>query len=239
MKRALTVGWFAIRGVYEDILPLSGMGFLWFLAAVLLPYGGLYLAATLQSLWAAVPIVLASLVLAPPVTAALYHVCRYLARERAIRFSYFWEGLKTYFWPSLKVAGLMLLAGALLVVDALFFFRIGNALFAILGFLLLWVFVFWVAIQVYLFPLLIAMEEKRLWPVFKTSGQLALAFPVFTLLMLLLAVLGTVVSFLTLIPLLTVWMPFVTLLFSRSLISSWQEVGRLQEGYREADERRG
>ena len=37
-KRTWSVAWFAIRGTYEDFFILSGMGFLWFLMAAVLPY---------------------------------------------------------------------------------------------------------------------------------------------------------------------------------------------------------
>ena len=64
-------------------------------------------------------------------------------------------------------------------------------MFAVLGFIMLWVLLFWIAMQVYLFPLLIALEEKRLGLMFKNAAQLVMVFPLFCLLMLVVALLVT------------------------------------------------
>ena len=95
-KRTLSVAWFAIRGTYEDFFVLSGMGFLWFLMAVVLPYGVFLLTANFLP-WPALSIALTvlSLVLAPPATAALFHVAWYLAHERRIEFGYFGRASKS------------------------------------------------------------------------------------------------------------------------------------------------
>jgi uncharacterized membrane protein YesL len=236
-KRALSVSWFAIRGTYEDFFMLSGMGFLWFLMAVVLPYGVFLLTANFLP-WPALSIVLTALasILAPPATAALYHVTWYLAHEKRIEFGYFWQGFQEYFWSSWKVAGIMVVALAILLADAYFFFQAQVSWFPVLGFIILWVLLFWIAIQVYLFPLLIALEEKRLGQMFKNAAQLVLVFPLFCLLMLVVALLGTALSVLLLVPLATVWMPFIAFLFSRAFASSWDEAVRIQQKHQEPAE---
>jgi uncharacterized membrane protein YesL len=237
-KRALSVAWFAIRGTYEDGFVLAGMGFLWFLMAVVLPGGVLLLSsAFVPWLGAVIALTVLSLVLAPPATAALFHVAWYLAHDRRIEFGYFWQGFREYFWPSWKVAGMMLVALAILLVDAFISFQAQSSLLRVLGFILLWALLFWMAMQVYVLPLLIALEEKRLGLLFKNAAQLVVVFPLFCLLMLLVALLSTALSAVVIVLLVTVWMPFIALLFSRAFASSWDEALRIQQRYQDKTER--
>lgn len=237
IKRALSVAWFAIRGTYDEFFILSGMGFLWFLMAIVLPYGVLYLSVSFVP-WAGLSVALTALalVLVPPATAALFHVAWCLAHERRIEFGYFWQGFREYFGKSWLVTGIMIAVLAILLADAYFFFRAENGVFAVLGFIMLWVLLFWVAIQVYLYPLLIALEKKRLGLLFRNAAQLVIVFPLFCLLMLLVALLGTALSVLLLVPVATVWMPFIALLFSRAFVSSWEKVVSLQQQHQDKKE---
>jgi uncharacterized membrane protein YesL len=236
-KRTWSVAWFAIRGTYEDFFMLCGMGFLWFLMAVALPYGVFLLTVNFLP-WPVLSIALTALafVLAPPATAALFNVSWYLARERRIEFGYFWQGFKEYFGSSWKVAGILLVALAILLADAYFFFQVQARWGPILGVIILWVILFLLMMQVYLFPLLIALEEKRLGLMFKNSAQLVLAFPLFCLLILVVALLGTALSVLTFVLLATAWMPFIALLFSRAFVSSWNQAMSIQEAAQTKDE---
>lgn len=236
-KRTWSVAWFAIKGTYDEFFMLSGMGLLWFLMAVALPYGVFFLAANFLP-WPALSMALTALstILVPPATAALFHVAWYLARERRIEFGYFWQGFQEYFGPSWKVSGVMLVALVILLADAYFFLQAQRSLFALLGFLILWVLLFWAVIQVYLYPLLIALEEKRLGMMFRNAAQLVLAFPLFSLFTLIVALLITALCVVTFVPLVTVWMPCVALLFSRAFRSSWNEAVSIQQRYQEKSE---
>ena len=236
-KRALGVTWFALRVTYEEFFALSGMGLIWFLAAVGLPLGVAGLTAQTLPWQVSMALTAVSLILAPPATAAIYHVAWYLAHERRIEFVYFWHGFKEYFGWSWKVAGVMLVVGAIVAADVLFFINAPAGFFKSVGLILmLWVLVFWVGIQVYLFPLMVALEEKRLVPMFKNSAQLVIAFPLFCLVMVLIAVLGTVLSVVLTLLLLSVWMPFIAILFSRAFASSWEAAVRIQQRHQEAVE---
>jgi hypothetical protein len=236
-RRALNVTWFALRATYGELFPLTGMGFIWFLAAVGLPLGVAGLTAQTLPWQASMALTALSLILAPPVTAALYHVAWYLAHERRIEFVYFWHGFKEYFGWSWKVSGVMLVVGAILVADVLFFYRPEGGTFALVGLIImLWVLAFWLAIQVYLFPLMIALEEKKLGRIFKNSAQLVIVFPLFCLLIVLIALLSTALSVVLILLLVSIWMPFIAILFSRAFVSSWDEAVRIQQRHQVADE---
>jgi uncharacterized membrane protein YesL len=234
MKRIWPVTWFALRGVYDELFSLAGMGLIWFAVAVLVPYGAFYLTARL---FPVIPVVigavLISLIPAPPITAALYRVTVEIAHERRIEFGYFWQGFRSYFGLSWKIAGLLLISGAILAVDVVFYLRADNMLFSAIGFLGLWACVFWLAIQLYLFPLMITQEDKRLKLILKNAALLALAFPFFTLGIMIVTALLTTISAVAFLLLVTVWMPFVALLNSRAMVSSLEQVERLRQAQAE------
>jgi uncharacterized membrane protein YesL len=238
MKRAPRVVWFAIRHIYDELFPLSGMGLIWFVMAVVPPLGAFELIRRylLDSPALGIVLLLIALIPAPPATAALYYVTSFIAREKRIEFNYFWQGLKTYYWRSWVIAGILLVVGAILVIDVAFYLRSSNTVFAIIGFLGIWALAFWLVIQIYLFPLMIHQEDKRFRLMFKNASLLSLAYPFFALAILIGLVLVTALSGFLIILLPTVWMPLVTLINNRALVSSLGEVEQYQQAQEELDE---
>ena len=238
MKRVPDVIWFSIRNIYDELFPLSGMGLIWFAMAVVPPLGVFELARTYlpSSPVLGIVLLLISLIPAPPATAALYYVTSFIAREKRIEFNYFWQGLKTYFWKSWAVAGVLLVAGVVLYVDVFFYLRSSNTLFAIVGFLGIWALVLWLVIQIYIFPLMIHQEDKRLWLILKNGSLLTLAYPFFALGILIGIALVTALSVLLVILLPTLWMPLVALINSRALVSSLGKVEQYQQAQEELDQ---
>jgi uncharacterized membrane protein YesL len=240
MKRAFAVVWFAIRGVYDELFPLAGMGLLWFLMTVVPPGLAIQLASYLGlGPGLAIPLILISLIPAPPATAAVYHVTSLIAREKRIEFGYFWEGLKSYLGRSWAIAGVLLVLGVILAIDVWFFFeRLDNTAFLVMFLVSLWAVVFWVAIQVYLYPLMVSQDDKRLLLIFKNAALLTLAYPLFSLIILVVLILITILSVISLILMPTLWMPFVALLNNRALASSLRQVEEYRQAQKELDEER-
>jgi uncharacterized membrane protein YesL len=238
MKRVWPVTWFALRSTYEEMFPLAGMGLIWFAIAVLVPYGVFWLSSTfIPVVPVVIVLVLLSLIPALPATAALYYVTSFIAQKKRIEFSYYWTGFKTYFGQSWKVGGVVLVAGVILIVDVWFYLNSPNTIFAVMGFLGLWALLFWLGAQIYLYPLMIAQEDKRLKLILKNASLLTLAYPFFVLGILIVFVLMTALSVLLVFILLpTLWMPFVTLLFNRALTSSLDEVEQFRKAREELDE---
>jgi hypothetical protein len=157
MKRVPGVVWFAIRNVYDELFPLSGMGLIWFAMAVvpLMGVSQLVLTYLPNSPALGIILILISLIPAPPATAALYYVTSFIAREKRIEFNYFWQGLKLYFWRSWIIAGLLLVIGVILVIAVRFYLLTPGTIFKVYGLLGIWALAMWLAIQIYLFPLMI------------------------------------------------------------------------------------
>lgn len=239
MRRIFPVAWFAMRALYDELFLMAGMGLIWFLVAIAVPYGVYYLASLSGSIALIIIGVLIALIPVPPITGALYYVATHIAREKRIEFVYLWTGLKSYFWQSWKIGGIILLSGVILVVDVWFYFNYPSIVAAAIGFLGLWVLVFWAAIQIYLFPLTLLQEDQRLLLILKNAALLTLAFPLFALGILVVMALATALSALLLFVLLaTVWMPFIAILGSRATISSLEEVDAIRQRQAEIEQER-
>jgi uncharacterized membrane protein YesL len=240
MQRVLRVTWLAIRSVYDELLRLAAIGFIWFVVALLLPFGALTLSTAITETPAVVlSVFLVAFIPAPPVTAALHHVAYQLVHERRFVFGDFWDGLKTYFWLSWKVAALLLVSGAILAFDVAFYLRSAQIVSRVLGALGLAGLLLWLLVQVYLFPLMVLQEDKSIKLMFANAARLALAFPVFSLGVLIVAVFATALSlFLLLVLTVTLWMPFVAVLCNRALASSLEEVERYRRIQAELEEKR-
>lgn len=107
-----------------------------------------------------IPIILAS-----PATGGLYYATNQMAHGRDGGLSVYWEGLKSYIWPSYRW-GIMNLVIAFLISVNIWFY--GNSTWQIAPYLRI-VFIvsaiFWAVIQMYTFPFMIEQEE----PLLKTA----------------------------------------------------------------------
>jgi hypothetical protein len=201
------------------------MGLVWFVAALLLPYGALRLTASVLSPLATVIATVLALVPALPITGGLYAVAMRIAQEKHITLGSFWQSIARHHLLSLKLGGTILVIGVILVVDVLFYLNSGVPAFTIIGLLGLWGLLFWSVVQIHLFPMTFLLEEPRLSRVLKNAAALTLAYPFFALGILLVIFLATALSLLLLLILLaTVWMPFIAILNCRATLSSLDEV---------------
>ena len=236
MKRALAVTWFAVRALYDELFLMSAMGFIWFVVALALPYGVFYLVSLTGNVGLTIAAAAISLIPLPPITGALYSVAIHIAREKRIEFGYFWEGFKTHFWQSWKVGLIALLGLGILVIDVFFYLGSDNMVFKVVGVVVLWALLFWALIQVYLMPLSLIQEDPRLRTMLRNAGLLTLAFPLYGVTLLVITALVTALSIVLVVLLVTVWIPFVAILFCRATISSVREAEAIQKSQDEVQE---
>jgi uncharacterized membrane protein YesL len=100
-----------------------------------------------------------SLALAGPGTAAAYHVTNRLANGELLEPSRFWPALRRYFWRGWLLALADAGAGALLVLNIWFYWRIDRPGLWLLSVVFGYILVLWFAIQSYLFALLVEMNH--------------------------------------------------------------------------------
>jgi len=226
VRRILSVTWFALRAVQEDLIVLSGVGLAWFGLTVLLPYVSFWLVSSyLPVAIVEVPIVLVALLPAAPATAGLYVVAQRIVRGQSIKFVHYWSGFKSYLVPSWKLGALILASGAILAFDLWFYLGAEQIVYRVIGFVGLWALLFWLLLQIYLFPLMVHQEDLQAKVVVKNAAMLVLAYPLFSLGILIVVLAATALSVLLLLVLVaTVWMPFVAVLSSKALVSRLEAV---------------
>lgn len=171
MIRPLSVFWRGIRATWDDLLLLGLLSFAWWVCMLFVIPG-------------------------PPATAGLYLVANRIAKGERIGFDVFKEGFVTYFWRSLVVG---LIAAALLfmfVTGFLFYLDPPPEFpdfFTLLSIVMLYLILTWLAMQLYLFPVLVE-QSISLGAIFRNALFIAFASPVYTLILLVLLGLCTIGS---------------------------------------------
>lgn len=134
----------------------------------------------------------------PPATAGLYLVANRLAKGERAGFDIFKEGFLTYFWRSLLV-GLITAALLFLFVTGFLFYLDPPpqfpAFFTLLSIVMLYLLLTWLAMQLYLFPVLVE-QDVPLRLIFRNALFIAFASPVYTLILMVLLIACTVASIL-------------------------------------------
>lgn len=191
--KALRVFWLAIRDLYEELMLLAGVSVLWWLSVLLIIPG-------------------------PPATAGLYYLAHRIVHERRVEFSFFWEEAKQSFGKSWQLAGVNLLGLIIVLVNFNFYLRLNNAL-RYAAILWLYLLLLWLAMQIYLFPLLFEMEEPRLGWILRNAVLLPLIRPGYTLLLLILLIAVTFLSSVLFLLLVVAWPALLALVGARALVT--------------------
>lgn len=123
-------------------------------------------------------------VLPNPCAAGLHAVAREFATSGYATFSEHWTGLRAYFYPALKAWLLSLAITALIVANLVFYVRALGTATGIVhaispGLLFAWVLVFvvWIAIHLYVFPLILIQNVKSLRLVYRNAFMMVFARP--------------------------------------------------------------
>lgn len=210
MLRAFRVCWTALKDVYDDVWILLISNALWsvismplLLVTVLTFNAGQIWVAAILGLLAVVPLA--------PATAGLYSVARRVAEGRTSRMREFLAGMRRYALASWRVMGAWLLGLVLLLFNIGFYALLNNLIGMIIVAVWAYLLVGWVALQIYLFPLLILMEQPTLRMLARNAALLAVGRPIFTLTTLVLMVVVTLIA----LPL------FLPLFLIGSLLAQW------------------
>lgn len=148
-------------------------------------------------LWILVSLPLVTL---PAATGALFYLAhRVVLEERArdpvpARIGDFWVGLRTH-WLRSTLLGLLNFAAFILLFTALQFYLWNpQELLRILAGPISLLLVVWLAMQLYLFPLLIVSQEETIWSIIRRSFFLVLGYPLDSLMLVIWLLLLTAIS---------------------------------------------
>ena len=176
IREAMNVFWQTLKDTWEELYSLAIVNLVW-LFSWSLPIG---IAAAVGVPAVVIPATLLSLILFPMTTSGMYFVTNRVARGKTFHFSDFVDGIKLYWWRSL----LWLLANAAFVGLSILNLRFYPATFTgvwviFVGGLWLAILAFWLAMQMYFWPLLIEQEETKMLRAWRNSAYLILANPFF------------------------------------------------------------
>lgn len=239
MAASLRMLWVSATQLYDEALPMVGGNLAWFFLT--LPLHGLLLLLVLPvfearlslagapSLLPLLATAFLGLALPTPGAAGLYRLALPVLHGETTAFRAYWAGLRRY-WRQGALLFLVGLAGLVLAAaNVIFYFQVGGAL-QILALVWGYAAFFWLALQAYLYPLLLAFPGDSFARRYQRAALLTLANPGTSLLLLACAFLLAGVSLFAppIYPLLA--MAFLSLAGSRAL-------AELQARYGAAGER--
>jgi len=207
---ALKAFWQSIKSLYEDLLLLASVGLVWWVGTVLIVPG-------------------------PAVTAGLALIAYRIVHEERVNFSIFWEETKSSLGKGWKLAGVNLLALILIATNIVFYWRFeGWVRYVVVA----WVYIalLWLAMQLFLFPLLYEMEKPRLTWLLRNAALMPMFRPGYTLLTLILCLLVTALSIAVPFLLITVWPSLLALVGARTTASAIETVAVRRAKVEEANE---
>jgi uncharacterized membrane protein YesL len=192
------VFWLAIKDTFDELFLLIGVNLLWALISLpLIALAVLFVVSGATAL-AVVTLLLSTLLLGPAM-AGLYTVAERISEGRTAKLGLFFEGLRTHARWSWQVYGAWMFGLLLIVVNLRFYAGMQSIVGTFLQVLFLYFFFIWMALLIYIGPLMVLQADKRLRVLARNAFLMTLGRPVFTFVTFVLMVLIIALSaFLTL-----------------------------------------
>jgi uncharacterized membrane protein YesL len=187
-------------------------------------------------LWALLAIPVVTLF---PATMGVYYLTYEKANGRRVEFDYFWQGFREYFGKAWALGAINTVVTVLLVVNIMFYAQQPNVLFYLT---IVWIYalILWAGVLIYIFPLALRQEEKRVTLIYRNAVLLAASRPLFTLVVVVMLLLLLAVSVVLSPLLILVYVPLSALICNHALISAIEDVQRRQKelGQKKGKEKR-
>ena len=151
------------------------------------------------------------IVTAPASFAALYCVAEMAAREKPISARDFFAAFRQYFAKGLLLGLIDLMLAVVIVANLLFYSQLAASWAQVARAVWIAVGVFWILVQVYLFPMLVVQLEPSIKWALRNALMMTLGQPVFTLIVALEAITLLVISILLVFPVAAIAMSMVAL----------------------------
>lgn len=215
--RAFSVAWRALVSLYEDLFFLIGMSLLWWITGGIFVAGaaGLGLAFfTSGGPWWIAPVVA---IPAGPATVALAAVCRRIIRSQPHDRLDYLDALKRDWKRGLALSAVAMIVLALILLNAIFYLFQANEVLRFFAIVWIYLAVFWLGMQFFLYPFYAALEEPGVLRAYKMAALATFANPLFAALLLLVALILTALCIALPVLALLVWPALMALLGERGL----------------------
>jgi len=216
MKTALRVYWWALRNTYEELFSIAGINLAWWGIGLALPMAAGYFGRN----WLGI---LLLLILLPPPTAGIYYCADLMARGKQPSFGLFWEGTRKYLVKSWLVAWLGILVAVILVTNIWFYGQYQGGWVIWVRAFFLSMLLYWGAMQMYVFPMLLALKEEKLLLALRNAAILVVTNPLCTGLLALLLVATVALSVVLVLPATFFMTVLVALICTRAVVQLLQD----------------
>lgn len=165
---------------------------------------------------------------AAPVTAGLHNVANRMANYKRVDNSFFWEGTRTRIGRSWLIYLINLLAPAIMVINAWFYFRL-EGWPRMIGVFFIWLLLISLMIGQYVFPLIWQQDQPDVKLALRNAAVLAMRNPVYTFLLLVFQVLLLALSTAITLPLILLAPALIAIAANFGLAGLLQEAGLAPE----------
>ena len=185
--------------------------------------------AVMNALWLGASL---TIVLLPLATAGLYNTTNSLVQGKGQRLEVFLDGAREYWWLSIQWALINLVVMVVLFVNLYFYGEIAAGplasafLFFVSSLALLWV-----AMQFYIWPVLIVQRQKNIQVALKNALLLSLASPLYSLVLLVVGGIVISLSIILLVPLAVFTFSFLAMLGNHAVIERLTTFNKLPEDW--------
>jgi uncharacterized membrane protein YesL len=226
IKEAFEVIWMSLRDLWEELYYLVIANILWFFLGLGLPL----LLLEVEHDAARVAMGILILLALPPATAAMFHVTNRVARATTFHISDFFVAYKLYWWRSWLWALGNALVAYMIHVDLQFYPQlIQNVVGIAIAMFFLFLFAFWLLMQIYFWPMLIQQEKPNILQAWRNAAILVLAKPLYALLIGAFSVLAWYLSARAyFVPMGLITMGLQGVLASNALLTLLVKLGKIQ-----------
>ncbi len=204
IREAMSVFWQTLKDTWEELFQLAIVNLVW-----------LFSALTIIGL--------------PVTTAGMYYVTNRVAHGKTFHFADFVDGIKLFWWRSL----LWFLANVvfiLLIIVNLQFYASFQATWSVfVNGLWLAILVFWLAMQVYFWPLLIEQEHPKMLLAWRNCAYLILANPFYAFFVVSFSIVLFGLSVALTLPLVFVGMALLGLMGNNAALTLLEKFGIVKE----------
>jgi uncharacterized membrane protein YesL len=228
--RAFAIAGKAIVSCYNDLFVFISMSLLWWVTGGFFAAGAVLVALVLFA--GGGPVWIAPVVAIPagPAVIALASVTRQTVRGRAADRRDYFEALRTNWKAGLALNALGMVVLALLLLNLIFYSFQASSTLRLLSALWGVLVLFWSAILLYVYPFYLALEKPNLGHSLRMAALAAFANPLFSVLLLVLALILTGLSVVLPVLLLVAWPALMALLGENALRLLLERAGVKQEG---------
>ncbi len=223
--KAFNVAWRALVSFYNELFFLIGLSLLWWATGgvfVGLAFALGYLFFSADGPWWIAPILA---IPAGPAIMALAAVARRCARDQHVERSQYFEAYKTQWKQGLALNAIGMVVLSLLFLNLIFYFYQSTTLLRMFGIIWGYLTVFWLSVQLYVYPFFIALERPTVVSSLRMAALSVLANPLFSVLLLVLAGAMTAVSIALAVTVLIAWPVLMALLGEHGLQLILQQAG--------------